>query len=69
MHSLVIVVPHYPRYYVRDQAWAKEAAIFAGKLKDLPGVDFSHFYALNYDEPTKIWGRRNEVMFRVTGKI
>jgi len=67
--DMTVFVHTFGGYYVRDQAWAKEAAIFADKLKDLPGVDFSHFYALNYDEPTKIWGRRNEVMFRVTGKI
>ena len=51
---------------MRDKAWAKEAAVFAAKLKDhFAGVDFSHFYAANYDQPTKLWGRRNEVMFRI----
>ena len=50
---------------MRDQAWAKEAAILANKLRDHSTVvDFSHFYAANYDQPTKLWGRRNEVMFR-----
>ena len=50
---------------MRDKAWAKEAAIFAAKLRGHSAVvDFSHFYAANYDQPTKLWGRRNEVMFR-----
>ena len=51
---------------MRDKAWAKKAAIFAAKLNGhSDGIDFSNFYAANYDQPTKLWGRRNEVMFRI----
>ena len=51
---------------MRDRAWVEEAEMFADKLKDNPaGVDFSQFYAANYDQPTKLWNRRNEVMFRL----
>ena len=54
---------------VRDKAWAKSAANLANIMKDMSiEADFTQFFASSYDDPMKLWGRRNEVMFVVTEK-
>ena len=50
---------------MRDKAWSEEAEVLAESLRNnnIAEVDFTQFYAANYDQPTKLWNRRNEVMF------
>ena len=41
--------------------------IFATKLTDIEGVDFTSYYTAGYDSPMKFWNRRNEIMYLVPG--
>ena len=51
-----------------EKAWVEKAEMLADILNDsidTTEVDFTQFYAANYDDPMKLWNRRNEVMFVV----